>query len=134
VAYLQTGAWCTVFTCVGSGAGSGQFTQWDQDAHDPAPDIQTLKVENGRTAFNPNRMGVDYATHGPLTNTQCIKDRIKYGAGSNNPAVVNARTLAALFEVEEYVVGRAVQTTSPDGAEVGTTDYIMQPGAVLVHA
>lgn len=132
--YFQTGVWGTDLTGVSSGSGSGQFTQWDQDGADPVQDIQKLKVEIGRTGFIPNRMAVDYATHVALTNNKCIKDRIKYGASPNNPAVVNERTLAALFEVEEYVVGRAVKTTSADGAATGETDYIMQPGALLVYA
>ncbi len=133
-AYFKTGVWGTDLTGVASSAGSGQFIQWDQSGSDPVQDVQKLKVEIGRTGFIPNRMAVDYATHVALTNNKCIKDRIKYGSSPTNPAVVNERTLAAVFEVEEYVVGRAVHTTSADGASVGTTDYIMNPGALLAYA
>lgn len=132
--YFKAGVWGTDLTGKSTSPGSGEFLQFDQDGSDPVELVHKLKVEIGRTGFIPNRIGVDYATHVALTQNAAIKDRVKYGGSTDRPAVVTTRTLAQLFEVDEYVVGRAVQTVTPDGAAEGATDYIMKPGLLLVHA
>lgn len=132
--YFKPGVWGITLTGKPSSPGSGEFLQFDQDGSDPVEVVNNLKKEIGRTGFIPNKIAVDYETHLALTQNKAILDRVKYGGSSDRPAIVTARTLAQVFEVDEYVVGRAVYTTTPDGAADQHTDYIMKPGLLLVYA
>lgn len=132
--FFKTGVWGTDLIGANSSPGSGQFLQWDQEGSDPVQDVSRIRVEIGKTGFVPNVLAVDFATHEALKNNKCIKERIKYGASPSNPAIVNEQTLAALFEVDKYVVGRAVHTVSESGSADETTNYIMPHGALLAYA
>lgn len=133
-AFFRPGVWGIDMEGVSSSPSSGKFLQWDQDGSDPVQDVAKIRVEIGKTGFVPNVLAVDFKTHEALKNNKCIKERIKYGASPSNPAIVNEQTLAAIFEVEKYVVGKAVYTVSEDGDADEVTDYIMPPGALLAYA
>lgn len=132
--FFRPGVWGTDLSGASTAPGSGQFLQWDQDGSDPVQDISRLRVEIGRTGFVPNVLAVDFETHEALQNNAAILDRIKYGGTSRQPAVVTEQALAELFQVDKYVVGKAVYTTSEDGAPNPETNYIMNKGALLAYA
>ena len=50
-----------------------------------------------------------------------------------NPAIVTEQTLAALFQVEEFLVAWGIQTTSAEGAATDTFDWIGGDNLLLAY-
>lgn len=134
--YLKTGVWGKDLTGVASGATGDQFLQWNDDASDPVKAVKAQKktmLES--TGFLPNVLSMSYGVWDALTEHAGIIDRIKYGQTAGGPAIVNTATLAALFDVEEIVVGKAIVNTAvetPDQDNHSHT-FIMPKSALLTY-
>ena len=74
--------------------------RWDDPSSDPVQQVETYRnTIIGLTGVRPNRLLIGYQVLAGLKTNDSIKDRIKYGGGPSNPAVVTLQDLAALFEV-----------------------------------
>lgn len=127
--YFTTSVWGTDKT------GGTDFAQWsDQAASDPISDVADAKatiLEN--TGQEANTFTVSYHVHKALKQHPMILERIKYGGGPANPAMVTEQMLAALFEVERYQVAKAVQATNAEGQTVSTS-FVLGKNALLTHS
>lgn len=97
---------------------------WDNDTSDPLGDVETgmnsIASNIGREA---NKGVIGRAAWAKLRNHPDIVDRIKYSAGPTAPAVVTVTAVAALFGLDNLLVGTAVENTAPaPGTE--TMSYI----------
>jgi hypothetical protein len=107
---------------------------WDDYASsDPIDDIELGKetiLKN--TGFMPNKLVLGYEVFRKLKHHPDIIDRIKYttNAATN---MVTAQLLAALFEVDEVLVARAIKNSSNEGQ---TASYAFTHGknALLAYA
>lgn len=125
--FFKTGVW------VGSTTGTDivPATKWNAAGSDPVDDVlEQIDSVKEKTAFRPNIMVVTPAVHRALKNNASILDRIKHTErGSVTEAI-----LAALFEVDRYMVARATQDLNPEG-EVPNMQYIFgSEQALLAYA
>lgn len=127
--YFTTSIWTGSTT----GADITPSTLWSVAASaDPVGDVEAQKVAiHEKTGKMPNVLAVGPDVHTALKNCADIKDRVKY----TQRAVITEEMLAALFEVDKYVVCRATQTTSAEGAASDTFDHIFNAkDALLCYA
>jgi hypothetical protein len=123
-------AWATRFFVTGVWASEGTpATLWNVGTSTPIEDVsaQLDVMENG-TGYRPNIMVVAPQVHTALKNHPDIIDRIKY----TQRGVVTMDLLAQLFEVDEYMVARAVVNSAIEGA-TESTDYIVGKNALLAY-
>jgi hypothetical protein len=116
--YFTTGLWTTTMTGVNSAPTGSQVLRWNDANSTPIEDIATGKrVVAESTGYEPNKLVLGRAVYDVLKNHPDIVDRIKHsgGVGNDNPAKVNIRTMAALFEVEEILVMNGIQNTAAEG-------------------
>ncbi|MBF0560717.1 MAG: hypothetical protein HQL37_01625 [Alphaproteobacteria bacterium] len=127
--YMSTGVWGTDMI------GGTNFTVWSNQAgSDPIYDVDTGKttvLQN--TGMEVNTMTVAYNVHQALRRHPLILERIKYGGGPANPALVTPQMLAAVFEVERYIVAKSVQVTSAEGQPI-TTGFVVGNDVLLTHS
>lgn len=123
--FFATSIWGTDKT------GGTDFAQWNDDANsDPITDIS-----NGRgqilssTGYLPNTMVVSFYVHEALKKHPLIVDRFKYTSSDS----INEAMLARLFEVDRYVVAKAVQATSQEGETVSTA-LVLGKHALLCYS
>lgn len=62
----------------------------------------------------PNCMVLDAATFNEIKQTDDVLDRIKYTGTQGKPADVTAQTLAALFELDEVLIGGAIRSSAEE--------------------
>ena len=127
--YFTTSVWGTDKT------GGTDFTRWDdQTGSDPISDVLNGKatiLEN--TGMEANTLTVGYKVHQALIQHPMILERIKYGGGPANPAMVTEQMLAQLFGVEKYIVAKSVQATNAEGQTVSTA-FVLGKHALLTHS
>jgi len=113
--YFTTSIWGTDYTGVASGANSTQVNQWDGASSDPVKDVENLKaVVMEKTGMRPNVLTIGYHVWKALKNHPEIIERIQYGAGPGNPAMVSRRLVAQLFELDALYVMEAIKTTDAE--------------------
>ncbi len=99
----------TATTALGAG--------WDQDTGDPIAEVKVgTKAIRDAIGRQPNVIGMDIDVFEVLQDHPLIVDRIKYTSSPNQPAIVNASTLAQVFNVDRVVVGSARKNTAPKDA------------------
>jgi hypothetical protein len=130
--------WATSFfaTSVWTGSTTGADitpgTLWSAANSTPIEDIaEQSESVISKTAVRPNKLIVGAQVHRVLMNHPDVLDRIKY----TQTGVVTEDLLAGLFGVDQYVVSRAIKTTSAEGAATTTTDFVFdKQDALLVYA
>lgn len=129
--FFREGVWATDVEGVASGPGSAEFLQFDQEGSDPISYVDEVKEEMRRsTARDPNVMVVGRRTHRILRNHPEILERIKY----TQRGMISRDLLAAMFEVDRYVVANSIRNNSPEGV-APDYDFIVPDNALLmVHA
>lgn len=92
-------------------------TLWSNDTADPIGDVNTAvdTVVSG-IGRAPNRGAIGRGLWRHVTKHPDMIDRIKGAAGPGQPAVLTKAAIAALFELEEILVGDAVKDTAAEGA------------------
>ena len=128
--------WATNFFSSASGwgttvTGGTNFAVWNDDADsDPITDVsvgrQTILTNTG---YLPNTLVVSFAVHEALKKHPLIVDRFKYTSAES----INEAMLARLFEVDRYVVAKAVQVTSQEGETISTA-MILGKNALLCYS
>lgn len=129
--YFTTGVWGTDITGVASGPTASQTIQWSDDANsDPITDVSTGRATIlANTGYLPNTLCVSFWVHEALKKHPLIVDRFKYTSSDS----INEAMLARLFEVDRYVVAKAVQATSQEGETVSTA-LVLGKSALLCYS
>jgi hypothetical protein len=131
--FFAPGVWSTELQGVSAAPGAGQFLQWDQANSDPIGDVRSaMAAVLESTGFLPNVLAMDFKTFSALADHPQIIERVKYGAGVQNPAIINPQVLAAIWGLEEVVVGKAVVNTAPTGASPSVS-FVLPKVALLVY-
>ena len=92
-------------------------TLWSNDTSDPIGDVETAACAVKLSIAKSTLRGVmGYEVWSKVKNHPDIVDRIKGAAGPGNPAVVSKMAVAALFELEDILVGTALENTGAEGA------------------
>ena len=133
--FFQSGVWKNEWT--GGDAlneESKTFIKFNDDNCDPVELIDKLctKIElEGRR--RPNKLALGVEAYIALKNNEAIKERVKFGGSTSNPATVNENVLAQLFGLEKVVVLRSTYNSAGLGEE-GKMEFICDPkDALLVY-
>ncbi len=129
--FFAAGKWGTDITGAVAGNGTTTTTYWNDDAgSDPITDVsvgrQTMLANTG---YLPNTLVVSFPVHEALKKHPLIVDRFKYTSSES----ITEGMLAALFEVQNYVVAKAVQATSQEGQTI-TTALVLGKHALLCYS
>jgi len=122
-----------VFT--GGNHGSTQAlsgaNQWDDYAgSDPIGDVRTARsTVHLASSQNPNVMVVGKQVHDKLLDHPDILERIKY----TQRGVITEDILARVFEVDKYIIGKAIYDSSEDGAAESLA-YVWGKSVALIYA
>ena len=103
-------------------ANSTQVIFWsDQTSGTPIEDVQAAKTAVLlKTGFEPNVLTLGKQVWDALVNHPDILDRIKYSSNNSTPAIVSRQAMAALFEVEEIKVMKAIENTTAEPTAIGS--------------
>lgn len=130
--YMTSGVWATQVSGVGSGASGvaagtgGTVLYWDNPSSTPIEDVRNIKRQVMLTSggFRPNTGVFSRSVIDHLLDHPDIVDRIKYGQTANpnlDPAIVNRRTLAEIFELQRIFVMDGVYNSALEGATESNT-------------
>jgi len=131
--FFKTGVWGMTVTGVAAAPSTDQFLSWADDASSPLSDIEDWKERiRAGTGMEPNTLVLGSNVRKRLKNHPEFVDRIKY---TSSASITNA-VMAAMFEVENLRVARALYNTAeevapsvdPTGGE--TFSYIVNPNAM----
>jgi hypothetical protein len=125
-----------VASLITSGSNLGSYTtlsgtsQWSDYANsDPVNDVETGKEAiRSTTGLDTNLMIIGHAAYRKLIHHPDILDRIKYV----QKGVVTADVLAAVFEVERILIGKAIKNTGEEELSDSFSD-IWGDNVVLAH-
>jgi len=114
--YFGTSIWDTDITGVSASPTGPQVLQWNDAASTPIEDIQAGKIAVlGQTGFEPNTLTMGAEVWSALRDHPDIVDRIKYGQTPGSPAQVTRQAVAALMELDEILVTKAIVNTAAEG-------------------
>ena len=118
---FTTGVWGTDFT---------PTVLWSDGASsNPIQDVANARIAVWQaTGMKPNKMVVGPRVDEALKRHPMIVERFKY----TTPVIPNT-LLAAIFEVEEYLVAGSVNTTSLEGAATLTNAFVAGNNALLTY-
>ena len=99
-------------------AGGDQWSDYDNS--DPLDDAKTARtsIYMGAPGYGPNTMLMGYSTFEALKLHPDIKEIVKY----TERAIITRQILAAVFEVDEVLVGKVIRRISKEGAVDAFTD------------
>ncbi len=120
-AFFTTGVWSEDYT---------PTTLWSASGSTPIDDVERKRDQVEKTTgFRPNVLVVSPDVHTVLKNHSTILERIKY----TQRGVVTADLLANLFELDRYLVAKAVVDLSAPGATPAPS-FLYSKDALLVYA
>lgn len=117
-------------------ASTNEVVFWDDYSNsDPISDVRSGSTAiTESTGYKPNTLVLGYAVYQKLLDHPDLIDRIKYATSTNdNPAVVNTRTMAAVFDVERVLVTRAIENTADEG-QTDSHSFIGGKKALLCYS
>ena len=115
--YFTTSKWTTDITGVSGTPGAGEAKQWNDAASTPIEDVRAGKtVVLKSTGFEPNKLTINQDVWDALIDHPDIVDRVKYGQTPGGPARVTLQAVAALMELDEIIVMKAIENTAKEGA------------------
>jgi hypothetical protein len=137
-------AWCADYFVTGKWGSneldiSGLAAQWDEALGVPIDNVDTgRKAILAGTGMEPNVLIVGYDTHLALKKNPQVIDRVKYVAGQSfnlaiAPRKAAAQVLAEMFEVDKYLVSKAVYSSDAEGVSTETYGMIASDNALLVY-
>lgn len=113
----------------GSTEALAGVTQWSDNTSDPIKAIETKRgIIQRVTGARPNTLILGYDVYAALKQHTVILNAIKY----TNTAIVTKEMLAALFEVDEVIVGGASRNTATEG-QTESMSYIWGKYALLAN-
>jgi len=132
--FFTTGLWSTDLTGVAAAPGAGQFLQWNDPTSTPIKDITDAAEDIGElTGRRPNKLVLNSRVFNELRQHPDILDRKKFSSLTTSKNVDEA-LLAQIFDLDEVMVARAVENTANEGAATSSTNYVLDKGALLIHA
>lgn len=122
--FFKTGVWATDKT------GGAHFGQWDDVAtSDPITDIAANKTYVlSQTGLEPNTLVVSQYVHDALKKHPLVLDRFKHTSSDS----ITEAMLARLFEVQRYVVCKAIQASGDEGLSP-TFGFVQGKHALLAY-
>lgn len=92
--------------------------QWsDYTNSDPFSDIKTARLTvRKQVARRPNTGVLGVETFEALALHPDLLDRVKYTGSQDRPAMVTAQMMAEMFQLDQVLVGAAVENTANEGA------------------
>lgn len=95
-------------------------SQWSDPNSDPLGDITTGRttIYTGAPGYTPNKLLLGYQVFERLKLHPDIKEIVKY----TERAIITASILAAVFEVDEVLIGKVIRRSSKEGAADAFTD------------
>ncbi|PWK07503.1 hypothetical protein [Tumebacillus permanentifrigoris] len=130
--YFKPGIWGQQTSGVASGTTTDatHFLQWDDPDSDPITDIDNARILTlEQTGYEPNILTISAHVFNQLKNHPKILDRIRY----TQKATITADMLAGLFEVEKFLVTKAVLNTAKKGSNAAMK-FVMGKHALLSYA
>jgi len=105
--------------------------RWDDYAgSDPIGDVRTARATvHAATGKLPNALVIGYQAHLKLLDHPDILERIKY----TQKGIITADLIAALFEVDKYIVGKALNDSSQEGGSE-SLGYMWGKKVALLYA
>jgi hypothetical protein len=94
--------------------------QWSDPGSDPLANVSTARttIYGAAPGYAPNVMLMGYLVFEQLKNHPDIKEIVKY----TERAIITKQILAAVFEVDEVLIGKVSRRTSKEGAADTFTD------------
>jgi hypothetical protein len=94
--------------------------QWSDPASDPLGDVKTGRttIYTGAPGYTPNTLLIGYLVFEGLKLHPDIKEIVKY----TERAIITRQILAAVFEVDEVIVGKVMRRSSKEGVADAFTD------------
>jgi hypothetical protein len=94
--------------------------QWSDPASDPLGDIKTARTTmySNAPGYTPNTMLIGYLGFEGLKMHPDIKEIVKY----TERAIITRQILAAVFEVDEVLIGKVMRRSSKEGTADAFTD------------
>jgi hypothetical protein len=129
-AYFTAGVWGTDLSGQTDTPGTNEFLCWDESGATPISDVADAKlIVRAATGLLPNTLVVSEKVHMAICNVADILDRFKY----TQAGIITEELLARVFEIDNYYVGKAIVSASPEGTN--TMSYIVgQYDALLVYS
>lgn len=133
-AFFGASLWGTTMTGQAT-ADATHVKYWDASGSDPISDVLTGNTTiHGNTGFDANVLVLGYKVRQKLQRNAAIIDLLKYGQTGPGPVDVTDTALAGLFRVQKVLTMGAIETTSAEGANTDTFDFIGGSHALLVYA
>lgn len=138
--FLTTGLWTGTSTgsdivgTAGGTPGTGTPSLWSDDANgDPFTDIETQQtaILQG-TGFMPNKLVLGWKVYQALRKHPLVIDRIKY-TSQPDAKDITPQMLAAMFDVDEVVVSKAVYNSAAEGL-ASSMNFVVGSNALLCYA
>lgn len=133
---FKTGVWGFERAGVASGEVAGTSVRhWNDANSDPIGDIKLAKRTMAEaTGYEPNKLTLGWKVWDDLTEHPDIIARISGGAGVSaaSPVKVTRQTIAALFEVDDIYVMKAIRNTAKEG-QTEANSFIGGRHAMLTH-
>lgn len=129
--FFKTGVWAQEVEGKAGGLAGDDFLRWNDDASDPLSNIEDWKeLIRIATGMEPNTLVLGSNVRKRLKNHPDFIDRIKY----TSSAAITNQVMAALFEVENLRVARAVYNTAEerlpaDNGGGKNLQYIVDPNS-----
>jgi len=132
--FFKKDAWTNQYAGKTATPGAKEFFQFDNANADPIAFFDDLKSEMKREGRRtPNKLSLGANTYKALKNNGAVKERVKYGGSSANPATVNQKVLAELLGIEEVLVLESTYNSAAQGKDA-VMEYICDPdGALLTY-
>lgn len=115
--YFTTGMWANDLTGNASPSGAQDYF-WDDDTNgNPVGNVDVGKETILKaTGFEPNTMVMGYQLFNKIKESAVFLEKIKYGGGPGNPAIVTPQALAQVFGVERLFIAKSIVNTAKQGA------------------
>jgi hypothetical protein len=132
--FFTTGLWANDVTGVASSPSAGQVIRWsDTTSGDPIGNIRTgVDTILGSTGVKPNVLAMGRPVYSALVNHPSILGRFNGGATTAQPSIASLNLLAQIFELDEVVVGEAIQNTAAEG-DTAAHSFILGKKALLTY-
>lgn len=132
--FFTTGLWSTDITGVASAPSAGQVIRWsDTTSGDPIGNIRVgVDTILGSTGVKPNVLAIGRQVYSALVNHPSILGRFNGGATTAQPSIASLNLLAQIFELDEVVVGEAIQNTAAEG-DTAAHSFILGKKALLTY-
>lgn len=104
-------------------ATTGALGRWDEDISDPIAAVENaVSTIVASVQKRPNTISIPFEVYQKLKNHPLIIERVKAGGTTDNPAIVNANSLAQVFDIENVLISSAYKNTATKGATASVSN------------